>query len=185
MTSNEQGSSPACSSRIRRAMVLICSALTRWKAHLLISASMSLMSSSAISAGVRARTNNARAMARLVSSRVRTEIRQATRISKAEVWPASKSWNSIARGNGLITSRTRSMATSMSNGRFVVCNRGQSFQVDPADDALYVGLFDGQVVQRIERGDFSNELGGSCFQTIELQPAPRAVSADLVRTADL
>ena len=70
-------------------MVWICSDLTRWKAHLPISASMALMSRVAIVAGVRAWAKSWRAMVRLVSSRVRTEIRQATSISKAEVWPSS------------------------------------------------------------------------------------------------
>src|SRR5713226_5735289 len=123
-------------------------------------------------------------MARLVSSRVRTEIRQATSISKAEVWPSSYSWNSIARGNGLTASWTRSIATSMSNGRLVF-KRGQSFQVNAADDGLDVGFFDGQVVQRITRGDVGDQFSGGGFQAIELEPAAWAVCSNLARTADL
>ena len=58
-------------------------------------------------------------MVSLVSSRVRTEIRQATSISKGDVWPSSYNWNSIAFGNGRTASRMRSTATSISKGRFI------------------------------------------------------------------
>src|SRR5438105_1586952 len=84
----------------------------------------------------------------------------------------------MARGNGLIASRTRSMATSMSNPRLVL-NRGQSLQIDAADNALDVGFFDRQIVQRIALGDFGDQLGGRGFQAIELQPAARAIGAYL------
>src|SRR5882672_2001156 len=108
----------------------------------------------------------------------------------------------MARGNGLTASRTRSMATSISNPRLaaarsaavlaaafsdrrLVLNRGQSFQIDAADDALDVGFFDGQVVQWIARGNFGDQFGGGGFEAIELQPAAWAVSANLACTADL
>src|SRR5437868_3926928 len=119
---------------------------------------MSLMASAAISAGFRARANNAWAMARLVSSRVRTEIRQATSISKAEVWPASYNWNSIAGGNGLTASRTRASATSTLNGCLLL-NRAQTFFVNAPDDTFDIGLLDRQVVQRVASGDFGDQLG--------------------------
>src|SRR5216683_6828129 len=104
-------------------------------------------------------------MARLVSSRVRTEIRHATSISNADVWPSSYNWNSIAFGNGCTASRMRSTATSMSKGCFATrpvletflayrwFDSTQASFVDVAHDRLDVGLFDGQVVQAVAGGD--------------------------------
>src|SRR5437764_4135806 len=98
----------------------------------------------------------------------------------------------MALGNGLTASRTRSMTTSMSNGRFVLTHvyqsaaarngfeRAQALFVDPADDAFDVGLLDRQVLQAVAGGDLGDQLGGGGVQAVELQPAARTVGAHLL-----
>src|SRR5437867_13387491 len=101
-------------------------------------------------------------MARLVSSRVRTEIKHATSISNADVWPASCSTNSIAFGNGRTASRTRATATSISNACFArLLNRTQASLIDVAHDRIDVGLFYCSFVQAVAGGAIAYDIGCS------------------------
>src|SRR5437763_11305244 len=98
----------------------------------------------------------------------------------------------MALGNGLTASRTRSITTSISNGRFVLTRiglsaivrdgleRAQAFLVDPAHDAFNVGLLDRQVLQAVAGSHLGDQLGGGSVQAVELQPSTRTVGAHLL-----
>src|SRR5256885_15625676 len=98
----------------------------------------------------------------------------------------------MALGTGLTASRTRSITTSISNGRFVLTRigpsavvrdgleRAQAFLVDPADDAFNVGLLDRQVLQAVAGSDLGDQLGGGGVQAGGQQPATRTLGAHLL-----
>src|SRR5437879_6296195 len=92
-------------------------ALGSWKVQARIRRSISATGSAASFAGVGAWANRARATGKLVSSRVRIDRTQATRISKTEECPSAASSNRAAFGYGAIAARKRGIAASMSKVR--------------------------------------------------------------------
>jgi hypothetical protein len=67
--------------------------------------------------------------------------------------------------------RTRLSAVARSR-----LERAEAFFVDPANDALDIWLFDGQVMQAVAAGNLGDQLGGGGLRAVELQPAARTIA---------